>query len=53
MHFTSESEFHLTWIVSDLLEVPVGLMTRLRAKRYEKAKMDFFKMHGLRWTLRS
>jgi hypothetical protein len=36
----------------DLLEVPVGLVTRLRAKRFKELSMDFFKIRGLRWTLR-
>jgi hypothetical protein len=30
------------------LEVPVGPVTRLRAKRFKKLSMDFFKIHGLR-----
>ena len=35
---------------NDSLEVPVGLVTRLRAKKFKKLSMDFFKIHGLRWT---
>jgi hypothetical protein len=36
----------------DSLEVPVGPVTRLRAKRFKEAFNDFFKIHGLRWTSR-
>jgi hypothetical protein len=31
------------------MEVPVGSVTRLRAKRLS---MEFFKIRGLRWTSR-
>jgi hypothetical protein len=36
----------------DPLEVLVGLVTRLRAKRFKEAFNGFFKIRGLRWTLR-
>jgi hypothetical protein len=36
------------------LEVQVGPVTRLRAKMWtsRKLSMDFFKIHGLKWTSR-
>ena len=36
----------------DPLEVPLGLVTRLRARGSRRQLMDFFKIYGLRWTLR-
>jgi hypothetical protein len=36
--------------LKDPLEVPVGPNTRL--KRSKQLSIDFFKIHGLRWTSR-
>ena len=36
----------------DLLEFPVGPVTRLRLRSSKKLSMDFFKIHGLMWTSR-
>jgi hypothetical protein len=36
----------------DLLEVPVGPVTRLKAKKFKEAFNGLLQDHGLRWTLK-
>jgi hypothetical protein len=35
--------------VNDLLEVPIGPITRVRAKMLKQALMGLFKTYGARW----
>jgi hypothetical protein len=34
------------------LEVPIGQLLGLKLRSSKKLSMDFFKIHGLRWTSR-
>ena len=36
----------------DPLEAPIGPVIRLRLRSSKKLSMNFFKIHGLRWTSR-
>jgi hypothetical protein len=53
---THLKEFHMVCDAiqpsKDLLELPVGPFTRLGVRSSKKLSIDFFKIHGLRWTSR-